>query len=58
MIGRLQFVWWFWDWQGLKIHDWKDPHNVLPFRYSVILGWLEIRVWKNSRRRTAAKEAK
>lgn len=46
---KLQFVLWKRLWPVFKIHKWKDPyHNQVGLKYSILLGPLEIRIWRKN----------
>lgn len=46
MVKRFQFVWWFPRWSRPRLHRWEGDLRKI-YRYSLILGWLEIRRWEN-----------
>lgn len=41
---RAQVIFWR-EWKGLRWHRWQGKMGVL-FRGSLILGWIEIRIWR------------
>lgn len=50
MIGwfhKFSFIWWFPEWQGFGYRSWKETSFGIFLDYSVLIGWLEIRVWIN-----------
>jgi len=43
---KVQYIWWFPEWKGFRRHMW--PGNMSKIlHYSILLGWLEIRVWRS-----------
>jgi hypothetical protein len=44
-ISKVQAIWWR-DWHGLKWHRWQSKRLNQIWRGSLMLGWLEIRVWR------------
>jgi hypothetical protein len=41
---RVQIIWWG-AWRGIRWHRWS-PAYAKFFRGSLLLGWLELRVWR------------
>lgn len=40
-----QVVWWFPEWRGLGFHRWDGGANCM-FRWSILLGFVELRRWR------------
>ncbi len=45
-MKRFQFVWWGWrQWARPRVHHWSGSLSLI-YRYSLVLGPLEIRRWE------------
>ena len=41
---RLQVVWWWPEWKGLRLYRWEG-NWALIYRWSLLLGFVEVRRW-------------
>jgi len=51
-MKRVQLVWWFPKWKGIRLHHHDDPafgFSMRMFWVSIFFGWLEIRIWRKRR---------
>ena len=48
-FGRVQLIWWFPKFLGFRVRRWRDDYNGKILDFSILILWLEIRVWKKGR---------
>lgn len=49
-LYRIQFVWWFPEWQGVFWKTWDRSHVGRFFTGSLVFGFMEFRIWKKGER--------